>query len=235
MKDELRHREPLEEGEEIVSKKLITGISLLMILVVALAACGPSGATPDPETGEITIIQEDSEEGMNFDPETVVVTAGQTVRIILENHGSKDHEFMIGQNVVYDDMGAPNGFEVDFFEGIEDQVHVDLGEGAMLMIDSETVAMGGMDSDEEGDMDMGDEGDMDMDEGDDHEEDEEGMAVHVEDHSGWMVMDAAGSGATVIEFTVPEDRVGEWEMACFEDDGTHYEDGMRGTFIVQAP
>jgi hypothetical protein len=26
--------------------------------------------------------------------------------------------------------------------------------------------------------------------------------------------------------------VGEWEIACFEDDGTHYEDGMRGTLVV---
>lgn len=43
------------------------------------------------------------------------------------------------------------------------------------------------------------------------------------------------SGMTVIEFTVPEDRVGEWEMGCFEDKGTHYDDGMRGKVIVVSP
>lgn len=223
---------------------------LLMVMALIVAACGPSGATPDPQTGEITIIQEDDDEGMSFAPESVVLSAGQTVRIVLENHGSKDHEFMIGRTVVYDDTGAPNGFEVDFFEGIEDQVTVELGDGAMLMIDGETISMGGMDmamGDEE--MDMGEEGEMDMGEGDmamedeheegEHTEDEaaheedEGMAVHM-DHAGWMVMDAAGSGPTIIEFTVPADREGEWEMACFEDDGTHYEDGMRGTLVVQA-
>lgn len=215
--------------------KKLRWLGLMLVVGVLLGACGPQGATPDPQTGELRLIQRDDEEGMNFEPETVVVTAGQRVRIILENQGSKDHEFMLGQNVVYDETGAPNGFEVDFFEGIEDQVNVELGDGAMLMIDGETVAMGGMGMEGEGEMEEGhEEGEGEHDEEGAHEEEEEGMAMHM-DHDGWMVMDAAGSAPTVIEFTVPEDRVGEWEMACFEDDGTHYDDGMRGTFIVQAP
>ncbi|MDX1600508.1 MAG: hypothetical protein R3191_03225 [Anaerolineales bacterium] len=227
--------------------KRLRWLGLLAIVGLVLGACGPSGATPDPETGEIRIIQMDDEEGMNFQPETVVLTAGERVRIILENQGSKDHEFMVGQEVVYEDSGAPNGFETDFFEGIEDQVDVELGEGAMLMIDGETVAMGGMAMEEgEGDMEMEGEGEGDHghEEGEEHEEEAEGeehteeegegMAMHM-DHAGWMVMDAAGSAPTIIEFTVPEDRVGEWIMGCFEDDGTHFEDGMRGTLIVQAP
>jgi len=221
-------------------------VTWFLIAGLLLAACGPSGATPDPQSGELTLIQNDDDEGMNFSPETIVVTAGQTVRIILENHGSKDHEFMVGQTLVYTEMGAPNGFEVDFFEGIEDQVHVELGAGTMLMIDGKTVAMGGEDMPMGGDDEMGVEGEGDMGmeeeageggmpmEGDGHD-DEEGTTVHLEDHAGWMVMDNAGSGATIIEFIVPEDRIGVWEMGCFEDDGTHYEDGMRGTLIVRAP
>lgn len=222
-------------------RKLVYWLAIVGAMSLVVAACGPSGATPDPQTGVIRIVQEDDEEGMNFDPETVVLTAGQEVTIILENQGSKDHEFMVGQEVVYTDAGAPNGFEVDFFEGIEDQVEVNLGDGAMLMIDSETVAMGGMSMEEEGEMEMEGEGEEGEEhgheEGEEHEEEEaeeEGMAVHM-DHSGWMVMDAAGSGPTEITFTVPEDRVGEWIMGCFEDDGTHFDDGMRGTLIVQAP
>ena len=39
---------------------------------------------------------------------------------------------------------------------------------------------------------------------------------------------------TVIEFTVPEDRVGVWEIGCFQEAGQHYEDGMRATLIVEA-
>lgn len=205
-------------------------LSLLAIFAILLVACGPQGATPDAN-GNLNIVQEDSEEGMNFDPDSVVLTAGQKVRITLENHGSKDHEFMVGRNVAFTDAGAPNGFEVDFFEGIEDAVTVDVGQGAMLMIDGETVKMGGTEMGE-GEMDEGEMGDEMATEGEaGHEEGD----AHIEDHLGWMVMNAAESERTIIEFTVPEDRVGEWEMACFEDDGTHYDDGMRGTLVVVAP
>ncbi|MDK1029496.1 MAG: hypothetical protein QGD96_09235 [Anaerolineae bacterium] len=181
-----------------------------------LAACGPKGVTPDAN-GQLFIIQEDDEGSMNFNPESIVLTSGQTVTIILENQGEKDHEFMIGRDVIYNDDGAPDGFTIDFFEGWTDQVEVKLGMGAMLMIDGETVMMdGGMD------MDMGD-GDMDMD-----------MDMDM-DHMGWMVMDTAGSGKTTITFTVPDGLTGEWEMACFEDNGAHYDDGMRGTVIIVEP
>jgi len=209
-------------------------LSLFIALSFLIAACGgPSGATPD-ESGELVILQIDEEGGMRFEPGEVVLTAGDKVRIILENRGDKNHEFMIGRNVIRIEDGAANGFEVDFFEGIEDMVSVDLGEGAMLTIDGETVGMGGTDMAMEGDSaDMGEdeagmEGDMAM--GQEEEQMDEGM-----DHMGFMVMNNVGSGTTVIEFTVPDDRVGEWEMGCFEDDGAHYDDGMRGSLTVVEP
>jgi uncharacterized cupredoxin-like copper-binding protein len=217
------------------------GFACIVVLGLALAGCGPSGATPDA-SGEITIIQIDEEGGMRFEPGDIVLTAGQTVRIVLQNQGEKDHEFMIGQNVIRMEDGAPNGFETDFFEGIEDLVTVMLGEGAMLMIDDQMIMM---DMEEDMDMEHDMEEDMDMEEDASMEEDmamEEDME-HADEgehdegmgHAGWMVMDAAGSGPTVIEFVVPLDRVGEWEMGCFEDDGTHYEDGMRGKITVVEP
>jgi plastocyanin len=192
-------------------------LSTVASLALILAACGPQGVTPDA-SGSLNLVQEDSEEGMNFSPDTITLTAGQHVRIMVENHGMKNHEFMIGRNVMYTEAGAPNGFEVDFFEGIEDQVQVTLGESTSLMIDGETVMMGGMgEGSEEGMHDM------------------EGMEEEGMMHMGWMLESPMGSGMTVIEFTVPEGRVGEWEMGCFEDDGAHYDDGMRGTVIVVAP
>ncbi len=102
----------------------------------------------------------------------------------------------------------------------------------MLMIDGETVAMSGMEMGEEMAMEEGEE--MAMEEEGEHMEEE---GEHTEegehmDHMGWMVMSDAGSGATIIEFTVPADREGEWEMGCFEDDGAHYDDGMKGKLVV---
>lgn len=183
----------------------------LMSVALLATACGggPSGTRPD-DSGELVIIQIDDDGGLRFEPNDVVLTVGQRVRIVLENKGSKDHEFMVGRNVVRTDDGAANGFETDFFEGIEDLIEVTLGDNAMLMIDGDMVGM---------DMDMGD--------GDDDEHADDAM-----DHMGWMVMSPAGSGVTIIEFTVTADMIGEWEMGCFEDDGSHYDDGMKGTLTV---
>jgi hypothetical protein len=126
--------------------------------------------------------------------------------------------------------GAANGFETDFFEGIEDDVSVDLGEGAMLMIDGEMVSMDmemdeDMDMEMDEDMDMGEEG-MDMGEEADMSMGEEAEHDEGMEHMGWMVMNNVDSGTTV---------VGEWEMGCFEDDGAHYDDGMKGTLTVVEP
>lgn len=50
---------------------------------------------------------------------------------------------------------------------------------------------------------------------------------------GFMIMREPGEQAS-ITFTITADQVGEWEMACFEEDGAHYDDGMKGKFTVEA-
>jgi len=55
------------------------------------------------------------------------------------------------------------------------------------------------------------------------------------DHMGWILMDPAGSSSSTVTFTIPADKVGEWEMACFEDDGTHCDVGLHGTITVVEP
>lgn len=190
-------------------KRLIL-ISLLGIFTLLAAACsggGPQGARPD-SSGNLTILQEDSEGGnMKFSPNSIVLTVGQRVRLVLENKGQKNHEFMIGRAVVYNPAGEPDGFKEDFFGPMADQVKAQTGMGAMLVMDGKV--MQGMD------MSGGNTAGM--------------------DHPGWMVMNNTGSGQTVIEFTVPESAVGEWEMGCFQDKGSHYDDGMRGKVIVVKP
>ena len=181
-------------------------LTALVSLALVLSACGGAqGATPNA-SGELTIMQKDSEEGMSFGPDTIVLTAGQKVRLVIENSGAKNHEFMIGRTVMYNEAGAPDGFEEDFFMAISDQVNTEPAMGAMVMMNGETVSG------------------MDM-----------GMGSEMGDHMGWMLVSPSGSGQSVIEFTVPEDAAGEWEMGCFEDNGAHYDDGMRGKVIVVQP
>ncbi len=73
----------------------------------------------------------------------------------------------------------------------------------------EPMVMGGM------------EGDMDMGSGEMHD-----------DHTGFMVTVPTGGEPATITFTATKDMVGEWEMGCFEQDGVHYNAGMKGKLVV---
>ncbi len=57
-------------------------------------------------------------------------------------------------------------------------------------------------------------------------------------HAGLMVMldprTIPSDQVTTITFTVSEDKVGQWELGCFQEQGQHYDDGMRGTLIVES-
>lgn len=48
---------------------------------------------------------------------------------------------------------------------------------------------------------------------------------------GWHVIVPPGGTATVT-FTPNDKMVGQWEMGCFVQGGSHYQAGMKGTFTV---
>jgi uncharacterized cupredoxin-like copper-binding protein len=52
-----------------------------------------------------------------------------------------------------------------------------------------------------------------------------------EAHEGFLVILPVGGSATVT-FPVTEAMVGQWEMGCFEQDGVHYDAGMKGPVTV---
>ncbi len=189
-----------------------------------LRAASPSG--PDRE---IVIYMED----FRFSPSVIRVKAGERVRLRLINVGRHTHEFMVGKEIhVEGDVSEPP--EPDFFEGIEVSFEVVQGE-AMPMFGGDMEMGMGMEGMEMGGMEMGDMGDMG------------GMqgvvvraGIHAEDlnrlmedlHGGNMVMANPGS-EVVLEFTVPEDKVGTWVFGCFQEDGLHFDAGMRGYLIVE--
>ncbi|MCE2527570.1 MAG: cupredoxin domain-containing protein [Actinomycetia bacterium] len=202
-------------------------VVLMAVAALGLAGCGEGAATPD-ENGEIVITMTESA----YAPNVIEVSPGQTVTFVLVNEGEKDHELMIGRSVTFTD-GAPDGFEHNFFEGLSPLV--DPPEAAMEMdemdmeMDMDDMDMEGMDMDEDDDMDM--EG-MDMDEDDDMHM--EGMDMDEGgDHAGhgFMVLRQPNETAR-ITITIPLDATGEWELGCFEEDGAHWDDGMKGTFTI---
>lgn len=186
--------------------KRLSIIILLGLAALLLTACSAEQpATPDAD-GKLVIEMRD----FRFMTDNIQLKVGQEVTFILNNEGEKDHELMIGRNVIVDG-GTTVGFEHDMFEesppmvmgGGEEMDHAEEGNGGMG-----DGAMG----DAEGD--MGDMGDMEM------------------DHPGFMVLMPPQSEPTMVTFTVTEDMVGEWEMACFQGNGSHYDDGMRGKVVV---
>ncbi len=62
---------------------------------------------------------------------------------------------------------------------------------------------------------------------------EDMQAEHEEEgHEGFMVVLNQNGDRATITFTVTKEMVGEWEMGCFEQDGVHYNAGMKGVFVV---
>ncbi len=214
--------------------------TLASLTALVLASCGGPAVEPN-EAGEVEFVLVDN----SISPAVVKVKPGQKVRFIVRNEGRHLHEFMVGRDPVpgtdylTEDVYQP--FEIDFFAGLDVAVS---GGMAMGFEGMAPMDMGGDGHDESaGAMDMGD-GDGGMDMGGDgaHDESAGGMDMGGEEgHHGAMVMLQPGSlatnepgEATVIEFTVPEDRVGVWQIGCFQEAGQHFEDGMRATLIVEA-
>lgn len=190
-----------------------TGILMVALLALVVAACGGGGETV-ADGGEVTITLDE----FQFEPSELHLAPGTTVTIELDNIGEKDHEFMVGQEVHLED-GIPHGFESDFFDTVEG-----------LTIDPPDALETSMEG-----MDMGDESMSDTTMGDMGSDttmgDMEGEGMEDED-MGVMVVRAPTETAT-ITFTVTEASVGEWEIGCFEEDGAHWDDGMKGTIIVE--
>jgi len=54
---------------------------------------------------------------------------------------------------------------------------------------------------------------------------------HDDGHHGFMVTLAPGGTASVT-VTIPDDAVGDWEIGCFRDKGTHWSSGMHATLRI---
>jgi len=140
-----------------------------------------------------------------FQSDRVLVRAGQTAAISLVNGSTKKkvHEFMAGREVAVS-HGRPAGFKRDFFDGLA--IKISNEKDIWKLRPGNAKVTGGMVMKESGGMAMG-------------------------DHEGFMIELQPGGTAT-LTFTVPANRVGEWEIGCFSEAGQHYTDGMKGKLVV---
>lgn len=140
-----------------------------------------------------------------FRPERMRVRAGQTVTLTLVNVSAqkKLHEFMVGREVAKESGNRPGGYERDFFDRVA--IKVSNAKGIWRSNDGEAKVSG--------------------------EKKGELSSMAMGGHGGFMVELKAGGTAT-LTFTVPADRVGEWEIGCFSEAGDHYVKGMKGKLVV---
>lgn len=185
-------------------------------MLLVLGACGGGGTVADG--GEVTIVMSEYQ----FSPSEIRLAPGTTVTIVLVNEGEKDHEFMAGRDVDLED-GIPHGFHSDFFDTVEG-----------LTIDPPDAletSMEGMAMDDDSMTDMGSDTTMAGMEGSDTTMGEMEGDDHGEDMGIMVVREPAETAR--ITFTVTEASIGEWEIGCFEEDGAHWDDGMKGKIIVE--
>ena len=186
--------------------------ALILAVSMLAAACGSggdggeaTGAGGDPDAHIRVNMTE-----YGFGSDVIEVRAGQTVEFLLKNSGDLDHEFMIGREVTVGMDGMATGFGHDFFEGL--MPTVDPPEAGMVMESMEI--------------------EMDMD-GHDHGSMETDMDGNDDGHHGFMV--TLGPGATAsVTVTIPDDAVGDWEIGCFRDKGSHWSSGMHATLRIEA-
>jgi uncharacterized cupredoxin-like copper-binding protein len=193
--------------------------TVILVVSILAAACGSggddSGASSSVSDPDVHIRVNMTEYG--FGSDVIEVEAGQTVEFLLKNSGDLDHEFMIGREVTSGVGGTATGFEHDFFDGLAPTVDPP---GAKM--DMESMDADDHDHDHDGTMDMDSDdhdGTMDMDSDD-----------HGDDHGFMVILKPGGTASVTV--TIPDDAVGDWEIGCFRDKGSHWSSGMRATLRV---
>src|SRR3990170_8365873 len=83
-----------------MSKKKIMLVAASAALVLLLAAGGGGGEAPAPDgeaaTDPIRTIEVVALDELSFDPGTIEIDAGETVRFVVTNAGSTVHDFYVG-------------------------------------------------------------------------------------------------------------------------------------------
>ena len=185
---------------------LMTLLPAYVLLVLIANSC-------QPESNTVKIIIGD----LYFDPETIQLKADQEVKIELINEGKIEHEFMVGHGVKMEQENDDTNEEMhENNEAKQQNSEVEHGIHEKMHHEHAGIS-GGFKKDFF-----------------------EVIKVLAQTELGAEFMEVPGHGTMVtlkpeskaiLTFKVPNDRKGEWEMACFVPG--HYEAKMKGKIIVK--
>ena len=72
-------------------------IMVIALASIALVACGSDeGTTTGEDEGGVRTVEIAALDELRFDPETIEVSVGETVRFVVTNEGAAPHDFLIG-------------------------------------------------------------------------------------------------------------------------------------------
>jgi plastocyanin len=199
-------------GTAVTARELAAaaGVALLALAASALWA---AARTPVLGPNEYQIVMDD----YSYSPNRLSWSPGETVTLTIVNRSSSrpgaPHEIMFGR-VPLREPGPfgpiqGDGFEDQFLDGATVEL---LAGNGVSMVMAETAGLTGVDP-----MSLMGPG-MDM----------TGPAMRM----GMDFMAVVDPGGSLrLSFTVP-DRPGDWEFGCFQQDGQHYLNGMKGVLTV---
>ncbi len=241
-------------------KRFLIFLTILMSSAFLLAGCALNETTPS-ESGEIMVVMEDYTFSTDVirvqagDTVTIVLSneGDKLHEFMIGRDPVVEGNFTEGFSEGFFEGMVPDTIKIRGLAMIMGLAGVDAQGGMDMSADEGMPADDGMAG-----MDMGSDEEMPADDGmvgmDMGGDEEEGDGEHVEEevdmgeygpfqmpaaeaHAGLMVMIdprmIPSGDTTTITFTVPEDKVGEWEIGCFQERGQHYDDGMRAKFIVE--
>jgi uncharacterized cupredoxin-like copper-binding protein len=76
---------------------LLAGLAILAITLVLAAACGGDDGSGGAGAGDVAQIRVKAADSLRFEPSEIRLTAGQPVRLMMENMGASIHDFTVDQ------------------------------------------------------------------------------------------------------------------------------------------
>jgi plastocyanin len=204
---------PQEQPATVVTARGLAAAAGVAVLALAGSVLWTVARAPSPASGEYRIAMDD----YSFSPSRLTWQPGETVTVTILNQSSsrpgKPHEIMFGRRALRE-PGPFGSIQGDGFEDqLLDRATVDLLAGERVsMVMAETTRLTGVDPMSL----MGPSMDM------------TGQAMRM-GMDFMAVIDPGGS--LTFSFTVP-DKPGDWEFGCFQQEGQHYLNGMKGVLTV---
>lgn len=190
---------------------LISGLAVAALIAGAYKWQTARGVPVSPDSFTITMTD------YKYSPDHLVWHVGDRVTITLleksEAQPQKPHEFMVGRiprtrKTVFG-IRQEDGFETPFFSGVT--INIESGAGLQMLMAGNAVLTGLPP------MEVMSAGPMDE-------------MEHMEEMTGFMPLVGA-KGHLTFSFIVP-DKPGEWTYGCFQQDGQHFLNGMKGTITI---